>query len=125
MLVFGAHRLGMHRKTWRPGSRATAFLYWLAMIHLTLLGWLIFRAPSLGWLFDVLRNLSIHTPGIATIDALRVCAAAALYPLPFIGFYTVARMKRSLLRGIIYGLLFCWLVVFASGTDYDFIYFRF
>lgn len=125
LLVFGAHLLGMHRKTWRPGNRTTAFLYWLGMVHLTLLGWLIFRAPSLGWLFDVLRNFSIHTPDITTIDALRVCAAAAFYSLPFIGFYSVARVKSPLLRGIIYGLLFCWLIVFSSGIDYDFIYFRF
>lgn len=125
LLVFGAHLLGMHRKTWRPGSRAAAFLCWLTMIHLTLLGWLIFRAPSLEWLTGALQNFSVPIANTTMGDALRVFGAAALYSLPFFGFYTVARLRWPLLRGIIYGLLFCWLVVFASGTDYDFIYFRF
>lgn len=130
VLVWGCHALGIHREGWRPSARTKAGQWlktggcWLVTFHLILFGWLLFRASSLDWLQDALRKL-----WAGGIDegraALLLAGSTAFYALPVAGWLLVERTRSDWLRGIWYGVLLCWLILFSKGTEYDFIYFRF
>lgn len=130
-LVYLCHLSGTHGKQWRPRGKIYTVLCWLAMIHLTLLGWLLFRTPDMSWLTSTLMQAgAAGMPGEANA-ALRMLGAAVFYSLPLAGFLYLERGAQSasaakvFVRGVLYALLFCWLVLIAKGGNYNFIYFQF
>ncbi len=141
-LVWLCRVLGIAGAAWQPqGSGATATVLKILLcrvitFHLILLGWLLFRAPSLDWLTDALGKMTLagapallpQTPLGASSElpaAMTLMGAALFYTLPFAGCLLAGRVSSPLLRGALYGVLFGAFLVLAKGTEYDFIYFRF
>lgn len=159
VLVWLCRLLGVSAADWRPQATGKAARLMkdtgcrLLTFHLVLAGWLLFRAPGLGWLANALGTLTLfgRAPDISTIAAaatpsavlaaaesgmtvaaypelsaaLVLLAATAFYALPLAGWLLAQRVRHPLARGALYGLLFCALLLLAKGTEYDFIYFRF
>jgi D-alanyl-lipoteichoic acid acyltransferase DltB (MBOAT superfamily) len=115
------------RGDWRPTGRVRAFLAWLVMFGLIVFGWLIFRAPTLGWLWNVL----IDSPFVHTSREW----IAGFVLLVMIAFYASLLMLKLLfdlkwesrlgLHALYYTVATLLLIVFMNSSSPDFIYFQF
>jgi alginate O-acetyltransferase complex protein AlgI len=112
-------------------QRAPSWLRWLVTFHLVVLGWIVFRSPSLAIAGDVLAQL--FTPGPATLWTVPVLAAVLvvigmqLLPPDFVERVQV-RIER--LQPAIMGFGLAVVTIFAAATVPShgvapFIYFRF
>ena len=112
-------------------SRARTMASVLMMFHLTCLGWLLFRATSLGQAFDLLSTIIFaFGPGDQTVVLLTQLFG---YLVILLVVQCIQWAKGDLLvldrtpiavRGVAYGVLF-YLTVLHGGTSNSFIYFQF
>ncbi|MCI5145656.1 MAG: hypothetical protein D3923_09015 [Candidatus Electrothrix sp. AR3] len=116
--------LGLSGK-WRPTGKFRHLISFIVMFAVIQFGWLIFRAPSISWLADVLLNL-VPTTSEMCIAATVIAAYSAFYLLPLGLLVVVKRYFASpLLHTPVYALFFLLIVLFHSETGQDFIYFQF
>ncbi len=125
----------------RPvGTATTAWLRRPAVLLLVMLGWVIFRADSVGEAFDVYRAMfSFSGSGLNPIVAealshrvtltLALASAVVLLPAGFVAGPTLARGRGAgalLLRAVVLGigLPYATLLI-ASGNFSPFLYFQF
>ena len=126
LLLFIWRRLGLSGR-WTPSTRLTHTVAWSAMFCFTLIGWAIFRAPSLGWLVGTFEGMSL----LGSEDEL----LATLYSLCTVGLFSLLMLIPWPLRrqsswphplpAISLGLAIVAIVVFAREDGLDFIYFQF
>jgi alginate O-acetyltransferase complex protein AlgI len=104
----------------------------VVMFHLTCLGWLFFRAESIGQAGAMLGRLG-SDPAL-TPFALGAAALIVFYVLPLLAFEVWLERKGDLLallktrgwvRGLVYGYLLFMLWFFPALGQYEFIYFQF
>jgi len=126
VLVFVYQRLGLGGR-WAPTRTWAIGLAWAAMFTWTLVGWLIFRATDLGWLWAAVRTAHGGISGDALVAAAYVLSLVALYSIPMIALGLVERMRgeRHVVRACFLVLALLTIVVFAHDGQVDFIYFRF
>ncbi len=115
------------RGDWKPQGAIKHILAWLLMFSLTVFGFLIFRAISLDWLWNVLVN----TPFYRTPQEL----AASFVLFVMIGFYAlllIAKLlldlyfeKNTILHVVYYVCATLMIIVFINSISPDFIYFQF
>lgn len=115
------------RGDWKPSGRIKTVFAWLIMFLLINFGWLIFRAPSVPWLWNALTN----TPIYATPKELMV----SLSLLGMIGFYASLLIVKFLidryganhtsLQAVYYVFAVLMTIVFINSASPDFIYFQF
>ncbi len=115
------------RGDWKPQGAIKQFFAWLIMFSLIVFGWLIFRAVSLDWLWNVL----IHSPLYRNTNEL----IASFVLLVMIGFYALLLIIKSLLDRYasnytnLYALYYVGItlmtIVFINSSSPDFIYFQF
>jgi alginate O-acetyltransferase complex protein AlgI len=117
---------GIAGKVWKGAQ--IVFFY-----HLICIGWLFFRANSMGQVFEMLHSFSfsLSAPHTAFV---KQAAIAALLVLP-IWWVQLRQFQKNdlyfffkwhwLQRGAFYALLLIGFVVFASGGVHEFIYFQF
>jgi D-alanyl-lipoteichoic acid acyltransferase DltB (MBOAT superfamily) len=126
LILWAYHALGLGGR-WQPKTRALWLLAWSLMTVITLAGWVIFRAHSLGWLGRTLGSL---TEGY-NYDVVRVSVTILVYvaifwiPFGMFGLFDRFLAKQSWLQGIGYGMLICLTVMLLRDSQQDFIYFRF
>ena len=102
----------------------------LGMFHLVCLGWLFFRAESLGQCADMARALFFHfgSPGRSTILhlflALWLLLIVAWAAKPFEGGLVIFRWPWWL-RGITYFVVVYSIIIFGVFNGSQFIYFQF
>jgi D-alanyl-lipoteichoic acid acyltransferase DltB (MBOAT superfamily) len=125
-LVFAYHRLGLGGR-WRPSGRLATAVAWGAMSGFTLFGWLIFRAPSLGWLAGALSAASAGLGGDELAAACSVLAFVALYALPLVAFLVADRAapRAGWAHSVLHGAALAVTVFFFRESGQDFIYFQF
>ena len=126
MMIVLYQLLGL-RGDWRPEGRVGRFFAWLVMFLIIVFGWLIFRASSLPWLWNVL----IYSPYYENPQEL----TAGLILLVMIGFYASFLFiknfmesywpDRTNLHAIYYALVTMMTIVFTNSSTPDFIYFQF
>ncbi len=126
VLIVAYQFLGL-RGDWKPEGKVKRFFAWLVMFFIIVFGWLIFRASSLSWLWNVL----IHSPYYESPQEL----VAVLILLTTIGFYaSFLFIKHFLeqywpdhanLHAVYYVLLTMLTIVFTNSSTPDFIYFQF
>jgi D-alanyl-lipoteichoic acid acyltransferase DltB (MBOAT superfamily) len=126
VLVFAYHRLGMGAR-WAPRTLPGTVLAWALMFTWTLLGWLLFRTPDIAWLARALGGLDLGLAGDPLAAAVYVLSLLLLYSLPLclLGLVDRTREDNVPVRATFHALALIAIVVFRSGQQVDFIYFRF
>lgn len=115
------------RGEWKPEGKVKRFFAWLVMFFLIVFGWLIFRASSLSWLWNVI----VYAPFYGASEEL----VAGLILLVTIGFYASFLFIKLLLEqylpnrinllAVFYVLVTVLTILFTNSSTPDFIYFQF
>jgi D-alanyl-lipoteichoic acid acyltransferase DltB (MBOAT superfamily) len=119
-----------------PTQSAAHRAYWLwrvfLMFHLTCVGWLLFRADSLGSIWQIATltatNIAITPFAISSFAAIVFyCALLFVLEWSLEGERRLDRLLGSnwLLRTPVYSYLVLMLVIFPADTAHEFIYFQF
>jgi alginate O-acetyltransferase complex protein AlgI len=125
VLIAVYQMLGM-RGEWRPSSKIKIILAWLVMFSITVLMFLLFAAPSLGWIANLFSN-----PFFGSIDeqavALLMFSLAAIYSIPLIAKLVIDRYFKpdSLVQSAFYAVATMLMFVYINSGTPDFIYFQF
>jgi hypothetical protein len=115
------------RGDWRPDGRLRLSAAWLAMFLLIVFGWLIFRAPSLAWLWRVLAQAPLLTTAQEGITCLVLTVMTAFYGL-LLGLKPLMehfRPGHANLQALYYAGAALLVIVFVNSAPPDFIYFQF
>ncbi len=127
LILFLYHALGRGGR-WRPEGALNHLASWIIMLVLTLVGWTIFRAPSLAWLWHAFSHaLSSESSSADVLVARSIAAAVFLYGSLLLVYTELDRVleRHRTLFNLLHGLALCLLFVLASSGEQDFIYFRF
>jgi D-alanyl-lipoteichoic acid acyltransferase DltB (MBOAT superfamily) len=125
VLIAGYQLTGL-RGNWRPDGRLKTFYAWLVMFTLIGFGWLIFRAPSITWLTNVLFHSQWTYGREDWIVTSIILSRTALYSLPLIIKYMLDQyVPRGFVRPFYYAVLTLGVVLFIGTATTDFIYFQF
>jgi D-alanyl-lipoteichoic acid acyltransferase DltB (MBOAT superfamily) len=108
----------------RPGWRRGAA--WLVMFLLIVFGWAIFRAPSLGWLGQVLFSTPFIKNQADSMVALVTLATALFYSLPLFIKWGLDRFARGgWLQAAYFAAASAVILMYLNSASPDFIYFQF
>ena len=112
---------------WKPASRLTGFLAWLTMFALIVLSFLIFRAPSLAWIWGVFTTSPLIGAHDEWISALVVLSLAAVFSVPLIVKHLLDHYARpdSFLLTAYYALATVSMFIFLNAASADFFYLQF
>jgi D-alanyl-lipoteichoic acid acyltransferase DltB (MBOAT superfamily) len=125
-VLIAAYQLAGLGGNWKPRDRFRGFLAWLVMFALIAFGWLIFRAPSLPWLFDVFLQAEWAHARTDWIVAVTLFSMTVAYALPLIVKHLLdAYVPRGFVHSFYYAVLTLGIVIFTSSVTSDFIYFQF
>ena len=112
---------------WQPKNFLTKVVAWLAVMVFLIASWMVFRAPSLGWL----RELFTEAPLLGSRDHLIV----VLITLTAAGFYGVLWNLKAIaeklwqrlpiVEPLYYAAAAVMAIIYANPGLQDFIYFRF
>jgi len=127
VLVFIYHKLGKGGH-WKPVGRLKTIAAWAVMFSLTLFGWLLFRTPSMGWLYRALfdgARLDLFAPG--GVVGLYILVMTTIYCIPLAVLALLDRyaQKIPLAHSVFCALAIVIIVVFSRSGGQDFIYFQF
>jgi len=112
---------------WKPANKLTGFLAWLIMFGLLLVSFLIFRAPSLEWIFTIFTT----SPLLGSLDERAVAVVSlsmtAFYAAPLIIKMLMDRYLKpnSFLHDLYYVAATVTMLVYLNSSSPDFIYFQF
>lgn len=125
-ILIAAYQLAGIRGDWKPAAKLQTFFAWLLMFAFIVFGWMIFRAPSLGWLM----NVFLHTPFLPGqsefILALITVTAAIGYATPLLMDHLIERYAaKTWLQAAFYAIAAAGIVIYINSTSSDFIYFQF
>jgi len=122
IVIYQALGLG----NWKPAVRWKKAVGWLVMFSLTVFGWLLFRAPSLGWV-----GTALTAPFIRSASDLTVSLVLA----STVGFYALPLLVKSVLDRrfgvdswplvIYHAAAMMMVLVFINRGTADFIYAQF
>ncbi len=126
LLIVAYRSLGLG-SGWRPNGFAQTVAAWSVMSCLTLLGWLLFRAPSLGWLVAACSGAELGLTGDQLILGLFVIG----FVLVHVGPWSVAHWLQRHHPEALWTNAFCratllvLIVTLGRESPSDFIYFQF
>ena len=111
---------------WKPPGRVSAAIAWLVMFSFIVFGWLLFAAPSLGWVAKAFSNSFAGTLEQQAV-ALIGLSIAAVYSMPMIAKMLLDRYVKtdSPVLSIYYAVATAIIFVYINSTTPDFIYFQF
>ncbi|GAB1471515.1 hypothetical protein MASR2M66_23930 [Chloroflexota bacterium] len=111
---------GDQKSTWR-------FFTWLLMFALIVFGWIIFRAPSITWLWHALTVSPIANGSEEWIASLVLSAMIGFYSAPLFVRHLLNRYasNRTWLHSLYYAAAFVATIIFINSSTPDFIYFQF
>ena len=98
------------------------------MFMFTLVGWAIFRAPSMSWLLRAFTGSSpLGFSGQPLIAAMVVLFWVVFYSLPLFALMLIDRAtpNNKLIHAVVYGLAIVAITVLFRDSGQDFIYFQF
>ncbi len=126
LLLVVYHQLGISGR-WKPEGVLRLAASWSVMILLTLIGWSLFRASSLGWLAGAIANIR---PGISGDDlfvGVLILAYCLVYGLPWLLYGLVQKYWAHLYwnRVVYHWVLLSLIVLLANHNPEAFIYFQF
>ena len=113
-------------RRWNPSGRLTTFFAWLIMFAFIAFGWLIFRAPSISWLSNVLLHSEWTHGRDDWIVASIVLSRTLIYSLPLLIKYLLDRyVPRGFVQPFYYAVLTVGVIIYTGVGATDFIYFQF
>ena len=125
-VLITAYQLIGIRGDWRPASAWGRGLAWLVMFALIVFGWSIFRAPSLGWLGQVLFQGPFIKDRADLIAALIAFSTAAFYSLPLLVKWGLERLPpQGWLQAGYLAVATAAILIYLNFSPPDFIYFQF
>jgi alginate O-acetyltransferase complex protein AlgI len=126
VLIAGYQLLGL-RGDWRPKSAWGTGAAWLVMFAFIVLGWSIFRSPSLGWLGQSLFQTPFLRDRADLIVGLVLLSTALLYSLPLWIKLLLDRHAAAdgWLQAVFHAAAAAGIVLYLNSTAPDFIYFQF
>lgn len=117
LLGYGGH--------WKPQTRIGTLFAWSIMTIWTLLGWFIFKSPSIAWIGQTISQMTWQlTEGDLTIAGIWL-AIIAMYSSPWLLLNSMPKIKSSLTRCAIHGILVAMLLLFSQEEPGNFFYFQF
>jgi len=111
---------------WRPAGKVKQAAAWLVMFSMTVLLFLLFAAPSLGWVANLFSN-----PFLGSIEeqsvALLMFSLAAIYSIPLVAKLVIDRAFKpdSIIQSAFYAVATMVMFVYINSGTPDFIYFQF
>jgi D-alanyl-lipoteichoic acid acyltransferase DltB (MBOAT superfamily) len=125
-LLLAIYHLTGHRGNWRPRRGARAAAAWLTMQFLVLLGWAIFRAPSLGWLAGALAHPLAESAETA-LAGLLIVATLLMYAFPLLLINLLQSRPGKLLpvQTALHVLMVMAIAIFSPAGSNEFIYLQF
>lgn len=111
----------------KPSGKAQAFFAWLFMFLLIVFGWLIFRAPSIAWLSQVLFVFPWVSTAQDGIIIMVVLSMLVAYSLPLLLKAVLDRYfaESSWWHAVYYAAVTLAIIIFINSSNPDFIYFQF
>jgi D-alanyl-lipoteichoic acid acyltransferase DltB (MBOAT superfamily) len=114
------------RGEWKPQGWVKTVLAWMVMFTLTLIAFLIFASPSLGWIGNL-----FSTPFFGSLEqrsvALLMFSLTAVYSVPLIAKLLLDKYFKpdSIIQAAFYAIATMVMFVFINSGTPDFIYFQF
>jgi D-alanyl-lipoteichoic acid acyltransferase DltB (MBOAT superfamily) len=125
-ILIAGYQLAGLRGDWKPAGRFRSLFARLIMFAFIAFGWLLFRAPSLGWLFDVFRRAVWMHGRADAIVGLTLVSMTVVYSLPLIIKHLLDKYAPGgFAHSLYYAVLTLGIVIFTSSVTSDFIYFQF
>jgi hypothetical protein len=115
------------RGDWKPASALGRFCAWLFMFALIVSGWIIFRAPSMSWLWGAVTASPFYRSPAEATAALVVFVMIAFYAVLLIVKYALEQYfpNRINLHALYLAAATALTLVFVNSSSPDFIYFQF
>ncbi len=114
------------RGDWKPNSTIKSFFAWLLMFAFIVIGWAMFRAPSMTWLVNVVFNspfLPTHNEFILGLIALTMALA---YSVPLLIKYVIDRYSpEGWAQASFLAIAMTLVILYINSANSDFIYFQF
>lgn len=109
------------------GSPFKRFFLWLAMFLFIVFGWIIFRASSLDWVWNVLTVTPFSYNSNELIASFVLLVMIAFYAALLIAKHLldVYAAERVSLHAVYFVLALALTIVFMNSSSPDFIYFQF
>ena len=114
------------RGDWRPSHPVKRVAAWLVMYSLICMLWLVFAAPSLGWVINIFSN-----PFLGTVEqqavSLLMFSLVAVFSSPLIAKLVIDRFFKpdSIVQSLFYAVATIVMFVYVNSGTPDFIYFQF
>jgi len=126
VILWVYHQLGLGGH-WKPTLWWSRLASITVMFCLTLVGWLVFRAPSLRWLWTSLTTPDWAASAAQISAAVFLGVAFMMYASPLLASLALDRFapERPVIRGAFAGIAIVVIVLFGRVGAYDFIYFQF
>ncbi|MGE3852884.1 MAG: MBOAT family protein [Planctomycetota bacterium] len=112
---------------WSPTGRLRTVAAVVLMFGFTVIGWMIFRCPSLGWLLDTLRRGDIGLSGDSLIVGAVILLMVLVYALPMVVLLLLEHRwpHARWAHALFYGFALVAIVLLSPDTHANFIYFQF
>ena len=126
LLTFAYRRLGFGGR-WVPVTFVGNALAVAVMLCFTLVGWLLFRTPHMGWLIAALSRPVWGVTGDAGVVCVVVLAFTACFAAPLFVLYALDRWfsRARPLHALFHGAALVAIIVFFLDSQQSFIYFQF
>ena len=112
---------------WRAKGIYKPVAAWVVMFSLIVFGWMIFRAPSLDWLVNVLINQPVLGSNEAFIVGTVSLSMTLFYAIPLFIKFIIDRLPRysQELSSLFYAVATLLIIVYSNASSPDFIYVQF
>jgi alginate O-acetyltransferase complex protein AlgI len=127
VILFIYHRSG-RGGPWKPVGRWNSSVAWIVMFTLTLIGWMLFRTPSMDWLYRAFfdgARVDLFAPEGEVGLYILVMTAIYCIPLAALAFLDRYAQKIPLSHSVFCALAIVMIVLFSRSSGQDFIYFQF
>ncbi len=126
VLIVLYQSVGLHGD-WKPSCHLKTFLAWLVMFLLILFGWLIFRSPSLEWLWNALTTTPLYGTREELTVSFSLLVMLGIYASPLIAKLLIDRYgaKHTSLQAFYYVCVTLLTIIFINSSSPDYIYFKF
>jgi len=126
LLLIVYHQLGMGGR-WKPEGVLRIAASWSVMILLTLVGWTLFRATSLGWLAGAIGHGRLGLAGDDFFVGALLLGYCLVYTFGWMLFSLAQRFWAHLYwhRVVCHWVLFSLILLLANRDPEAFIYFQF
>jgi D-alanyl-lipoteichoic acid acyltransferase DltB (MBOAT superfamily) len=112
---------------WRSNRPVKTTLAWSIMFSIIVFGWMLFKAPSLDWLANILISAPFIGTDVQLTASLVSLSMIAFYSAPLVIKFMLDRSLKnnSALLGAYYALATVLTIIYANSSSPDFIYFQF